>query len=320
MSDVITYQRFWQRRDTAANWTSVNPVLASGEFGYETDTERLKIGDGSTAWSGLDYFPMNALQTPYDNSSSGLAATNVKDAIDELASGSGGSAGILDPRVRTEFFDDFMGNAPTTSTGEPGASYSWSVINIGSGGSISSINGSSTAPGVWRFNVGTSSSGITSMTMGSINNFTPGGGDFSIKFRLRVPTLSTSSERFSVSVGIRNNYLGASTEALAIVYSDNINSGKFTLRGVFGGVTTDANGSTALVANTFYACEIRYSTDSSGTIAEMFINGSLEATLSSGLPTGVTAQGVLMAKSVGTTARTADLDYYQFTQTFNSNR
>lgn len=45
-----------QRRDTAYNWSHVNPTLSSGEFGYETDTKKLKIGDGTTAWSALDYF------------------------------------------------------------------------------------------------------------------------------------------------------------------------------------------------------------------------------------------------------------------------
>ena len=43
------------RRDTAANWTSTNPTLASGEMGLETDTNLFKIGDGSTAWSALLY-------------------------------------------------------------------------------------------------------------------------------------------------------------------------------------------------------------------------------------------------------------------------
>ncbi|MCH8517477.1 MAG: hypothetical protein LAT68_14220 [Cyclobacteriaceae bacterium] len=52
------------RTDTAANWTSANPVLETGEQGHETDTGRRKIGDGSTAWNSLDY------STP------GLAANN----------------------------------------------------------------------------------------------------------------------------------------------------------------------------------------------------------------------------------------------------
>ena len=50
MADLIQI-----RRDTAANWTSANPVLAQGELGAETDTSKIKIGNGSTAWTGLAY-------------------------------------------------------------------------------------------------------------------------------------------------------------------------------------------------------------------------------------------------------------------------
>ena len=41
------------RRDTAANWTSVNPTLAAGEQGFETDTGLFKVGDGVTTWNSL---------------------------------------------------------------------------------------------------------------------------------------------------------------------------------------------------------------------------------------------------------------------------
>lgn len=50
MADMIQI-----RRDTAANWSSANPVLAQGEIGAETDTNKIKMGDGLTAWDGLDY-------------------------------------------------------------------------------------------------------------------------------------------------------------------------------------------------------------------------------------------------------------------------
>ena len=43
------------RRGTSSLWTSTNPVLAQGEPGYETDTGKFKVGDGSTAWTGLAY-------------------------------------------------------------------------------------------------------------------------------------------------------------------------------------------------------------------------------------------------------------------------
>jgi hypothetical protein len=43
------------RRDTAANWLLEDPILAEGEPGFETDTGKLKIGDGSNIWSALGY-------------------------------------------------------------------------------------------------------------------------------------------------------------------------------------------------------------------------------------------------------------------------
>jgi hypothetical protein len=50
---VVTQVQF--RRGTAAEWTSANPTLAAGELGFETDTGKAKIGNGSTAWNSLAY-------------------------------------------------------------------------------------------------------------------------------------------------------------------------------------------------------------------------------------------------------------------------
>lgn len=43
------------RRGTAATWTASNPVLAAGEIGFETDTNKGKFGNGTTAWNSLSY-------------------------------------------------------------------------------------------------------------------------------------------------------------------------------------------------------------------------------------------------------------------------
>jgi hypothetical protein len=48
--------RMQQRRGTAAQWTSANPILAAGEIGFETDSGKFKMGNGSSAWSALSYF------------------------------------------------------------------------------------------------------------------------------------------------------------------------------------------------------------------------------------------------------------------------
>ncbi len=44
------------RRGTAAEWTGADPIMLDGEPGYETDTGKLKVGDGSTSWTGLAYY------------------------------------------------------------------------------------------------------------------------------------------------------------------------------------------------------------------------------------------------------------------------
>jgi len=49
------------RRDTAANWTSHTPTLAAGELGLETDTGKLKAGDGSTTWTALAYYTLGTV-------------------------------------------------------------------------------------------------------------------------------------------------------------------------------------------------------------------------------------------------------------------
>jgi len=41
------------RRDTAANWISSNPTLRAGEIGIETDTLKMKVGNGSSTWTQL---------------------------------------------------------------------------------------------------------------------------------------------------------------------------------------------------------------------------------------------------------------------------
>lgn len=57
MADIIKL-----KRDTAANWTLNNPILAEGEVGVETDTKLQKTGDGVTAWNSLPYMKVECMQ------------------------------------------------------------------------------------------------------------------------------------------------------------------------------------------------------------------------------------------------------------------
>lgn len=65
------------RRDTAANWSSNNPTLSAGEFGFETDTGKFKIGTGSALWSALSYasvLPSDLSELSQDAVNSALTA------------------------------------------------------------------------------------------------------------------------------------------------------------------------------------------------------------------------------------------------------
>ena len=44
------------KRATGARWVQLNPILGDGEPGYEMDTGKIKVGDGVTPWTTLDYF------------------------------------------------------------------------------------------------------------------------------------------------------------------------------------------------------------------------------------------------------------------------
>jgi hypothetical protein len=76
--------RMQQRRGTAAQWTAANPVLAAGEIGFETDTSKFKMGNGSSAWSALQYFANAAELAAIIDSAPGTM-----DTLNELAAALG---------------------------------------------------------------------------------------------------------------------------------------------------------------------------------------------------------------------------------------
>jgi hypothetical protein len=56
--------RMQQRRGTATVWLANDPILAPGEIGIESDTNKFKVGDGINVWSSLDYFSAGLENVP----------------------------------------------------------------------------------------------------------------------------------------------------------------------------------------------------------------------------------------------------------------
>ena len=71
------------RRGLSSSWTFENPVLSSGEIGLETDTNKLKIGDGITLWNSLNYFAI-----PFITSASSSIIAYIDSEINSLVDAS----------------------------------------------------------------------------------------------------------------------------------------------------------------------------------------------------------------------------------------
>jgi hypothetical protein len=102
--------RIQLRRGSSQDWTTTNPLLSEGEVGFEVDSGKFKIGNGSSLWSSLEYFggevdlsgylttssasTIYATKTYADNAVSSLvdSAPSTLNTLNELAAALGDDA------------------------------------------------------------------------------------------------------------------------------------------------------------------------------------------------------------------------------------
>lgn len=127
------------RRGTASEWATANPILSQGEVGYEFDTGRFKVGNGSQAWNSL----------PYSSGPTGPTGPSSTATVGTVTTlGPGASATVTNSGTATAAVYNFgipqgvtgpVG--PTGPTGPQGSSggITLNVTNLGSGSYV--ING-----------------------------------------------------------------------------------------------------------------------------------------------------------------------------------
>jgi hypothetical protein len=123
--------RMQQRRGTAQQWNTANPILAAGEIGFETDTGAFKIGNGSSTWSALKYF------------TDASGAPELLDTLNELAAALGDDPQYLSNHVSAttnvhgiadtddlatkDYVTDALSNATVDQSALAGTGIDWNV-------------------------------------------------------------------------------------------------------------------------------------------------------------------------------------------------
>lgn len=130
----MSYVQFQPRHDSSANWTTYNPILATGELGINLDIYEFKIGDGSNNWLQLPYMERTGTTGP--TGPTGIGGTGSTGSTGPLSTVSGltgfTGASVTGPRGIT---------GPTGLTGPPGFTGSGPTGQTGITGPLSSITG-----------------------------------------------------------------------------------------------------------------------------------------------------------------------------------
>lgn len=104
------------RRGTEAEWTSANPTLAVGEIGISLDVDKIKIGDGTTAWSSLSYANLNPteIQAAIDAAIANVvdSAPDLLNTLNELAAALGDDPNFI-TTIQSSLNDKADANSPT---------------------------------------------------------------------------------------------------------------------------------------------------------------------------------------------------------------
>ena len=160
-----TNVKFQLRRATSSNWTSTNPVLKGGEPGFEIDTNKLKIGDGITAWQTL----------PYISGTGGTIGPTGPQGATGLSGTGDGSAGPTGPQGVTGSDGSTGATGPQGTTGTNGATGATGPQGIQG---VTGSNGVTGPQGTTGTNGATGATGPQGVTgtngaTGSVSTLTP---------------------------------------------------------------------------------------------------------------------------------------------------
>lgn len=199
--------------------------------------------------------------------------------------------------ARTTVFCECL--SPVSGNGEGGLTYGLTGGTVGEGG------GELSHPGVVALGTSTSATGRANVAT-QLATILLGGGIAIAEALIKIPTLSTGSERFNLRVGFIDRIDQDSIDGCYFEYDDSVGANWLMCTAAASSRTKTAS-STAVPAATW--TRLRVVVNAAASSVEFFVDGVSIGTVSTNLPTATTGLGVLIIKSIGTTARSVSVDY-----------
>jgi hypothetical protein len=204
------------RRGTSEEWVSANPILAEGEIALELDTNRIKIGTGTTSWNGLQYY-----SNPFVNYSAvaGIAtyATQLQNARTIALTGDVVGEVSFDGTANVSIAATIQPNSVGLGSDTTG-DYVATIADAGSSDIVVTGSGSETA----AVTLGLSTTGVTSGSYGSASAIPT----FTVDSRGRLTAAGSVNVATALTVtgDSGSEIINLSSESLAISGGTNLTS------------------------------------------------------------------------------------------------
>lgn len=284
---------------------------ANGQLTTEAALAEIRGGTAQTSYTTGD--------TLYASASNTLSKRTIGTAGQISKTGDAGIPVWEDlnyPTQETRLFDDWHTDAVGACR--------WLDADTGTGVSATTLTVADTNhAGILDLNTGASATGAAIRYLGGVTSgsatagFALGGGVLTFEWLARVEDLSTAGERYSLMLGLFDT---ATTQVNGVrfLYNDSVNAGNWTISAINASTVTNTDSGVAVVADTWY--KLRAVVNAAGTSIQYFINGASVGTVTTNIPTASIAPRASMAKTVGTAARAAYVDYFRLYQRLTSSR
>jgi hypothetical protein len=243
----------------------------------------------------------NALSTVAPGTSGNVLTSNGTDWTSAAS-----AAGGVNLSTSFEIFDELIGTPPTAATTSV---FGWASANSGAGAAFTgNLYIDVNSFGVWRASTGTTTTGYSVMYG---NYIRVGGGVVTMEWRVYTPSaVSDGTDTYTLRAGCDNGSPGDGSTGIFFRYTDAVNGGRWQCVSRAASVESTADSGIAVAANTYYNLKIIVNAGASS--ITYYINGASVGTIATNIPAAGSSPTINfgIAKSLGTTARAFQADYF----------